>query len=461
MAKAIGNYEKDYGEFLKNLRRINALLELKQEQLSTNGNGIDDDDSDDNDDEIECAEEGDEDFIEEEVEADDDDGDDGDDDDEYQVIDDEAVYNQEWSSTSDKNDMEEDINNNNEENKEILPLTLQDKKLLRPNRVFASLPNELFNNVTSTTTLQQQPPTASANTSSYRPRWNLRDFEVGKEIGRGFYAIAYRARLKMDRPIVFVLKVLEKVQYRLVGGFYQILREIKNHSKLRHPNVVRFYDFVQDQKRIYLLIELCPYGDLMNYIRQCGPLSEPAAWFVFNQLVKATVYCHKAGVIHREIKPENVYIYDIKTITETGEKELTVKLGDFSCSAVLSYDDNATKKERKRSSICGTKEYFAPEMIEAGEHDSRVDTWCLGVFLFEILVSHTPFENDAETEEELYELIRCKRDLPFPSTLSSDVITLINDLLEKDVDKRPSLELLHERYSWFSPNSKCCNSITI
>jgi len=189
----VENYDRDYGDFLKNLRRINALLELKQEKLAAS-QGIDEDDDDDDDDDGDAIEVVDED--EEEIEAEDEEVDDVvDDDEEYQVIEDEDVYTQEWGSSISSSVIADEDNNNTELSIDLK--TPQDKKLLRPSRVFESLPDALFDNVVSTSTSSASTPLSSFSSApspsaSYRPRWNLRDFEVGNEIGRGFYAIVYR-----------------------------------------------------------------------------------------------------------------------------------------------------------------------------------------------------------------------------------------------------------------------------
>lgn len=247
--------------------------------------------------------------------------------------------------------------------------------------------------------------------------WCLEDFEIGRPLGKGQFGNVYLAREKRTKFIV-ALKVLYKRQIEKAGVEHQLRREIEIQSHLRHKNILRLYGYFYDEKRVYLILEFSPKGELFKELNRLGKFEEARAARYICSLARALKYCHSKHVIHRDIKPENLLL-GLK-----GE----VKIADFGWSVHA--------PTTKRQTMCGTIDYLPPEMILNQDHDTNADIWCLGVLAYEFLCGHAPFE--APDAKQTYERI-VKVDLKFPSHVSMEARDLIKRMLRKDPSKRMPL----------------------
>jgi len=260
-------------------------------------------------------------------------------------------------------------------------------------------------------------------------QWSLKDFEIGKPLGRGKFGSVYLAREKRTKYIV-AIKVLQKSQLLKAGVEHQLRREIEIQSHLRHRHILRMYGYFYDSKRIYLILEYSPGGELYKRLQTKGQFSEKTSARYISDLARALDYCHTKHVIHRDIKPENLLI------GAQGE----IKIADFGWSVHA--------PTSRRNTLCGTLDYLPPEMVEGREHDKQVDVWSLGVLLYEFLVGVPPFE--AEGHNATYRRIS-RVDLKFPSIVSEDARDLIRKLLVKDPCRRMALQDL-PRHPWVLRN---------
>lgn len=241
-------------------------------------------------------------------------------------------------------------------------------------------------------------------------QWSLENFEIGKPLGRGKFGSVYLAREKRTKYIV-ALKVLQKSQLLKAGVEHQLRREIEIQSHLRHRNILRMYGYFYDSKRIYLILEYSPGGELYKKLTARGRFSERVSARYICDLSQALSFCHQKHVIHRDIKPENLLV------GAHGE----IKIADFGWSVHA--------PSSRRNTLCGTLDYLPPEMVEGRDHDEMVDVWSLGVLLYEFLVGNPPFE--AEGHSATYRRIS-RVDLRFPPGVSPDAQDLIVKLLRKD-----------------------------
>lgn len=248
--------------------------------------------------------------------------------------------------------------------------------------------------------------------------WSLNDFEIGKPLGRGKFGSVYLAREKRTKYIV-AIKVLQKNQLMKAGVEHQLRREIEIQSHLRHRNILRMYGYFYDDRRIYLILEFSPGGELYKKLQAKGRFSERTSAKYISDLAEALSFCHQKHVIHRDIKPENLLVGYM------GE----VKIADFGWSVHA--------PTSRRNTLCGTLDYLPPEMVEGREHDEMVDVWSLGVLLYEFLVGNPPFE--AEGHSATYRRIS-RVDLRFPKEVAEDARDLIRRLLQKDPRKRMALD---------------------
>ncbi|XP_046639231.1 aurora kinase-like isoform X1 [Daphnia pulicaria] len=258
-------------------------------------------------------------------------------------------------------------------------------------------------------------------------KWSLDNFEIGRPLGKGKFGNVYLAR-EINTKYIVALKVLFKSQLQKCQMEHQLRREIEIQSHLQHPNVLRMHGYFYDETRIYLILEFAANGEMYKYLKRQpnGRFSEPQTANYMAQLADALIYCHARKVIHRDIKPENLLL------GFHGE----IKIADFGWSVHA--------PSSRRTTMCGTLDYLAPEMVEGRSHDERVDLWTLGILCYEFLVGSPPFEE--EKQDLTYRRI-CKVDLKFPAHLSTGAKDLIAKLLKPRAEDRIPLRKLLE-HSW-------------
>ncbi|XP_073903009.1 aurora kinase B isoform X2 [Castor canadensis] len=257
------------------------------------------------------------------------------------------------------------------------------------------------------------------------------DFEIGRPLGKGKFGNVYLAREKKSHFIV-ALKVLFKSQIEKEGVEHQLRREIEIQAHLQHPNILRLYNYFYDRRRIYLILEYAPRGELYKELQKSRTFDEQRTATIMEELSDALIYCHGKKVIHRDIKPENLLL------GLQGE----LKIADFGWSV------HAPSLRRK--TMCGTLDYLPPEMIEGRMHNEKVDLWCIGVLCYELLVGNPPFES--ASHNETYRRI-VKVDLKFPPSVSQGAQDLISKLLKHNPSERlPLAQVL--THPWVRAHSK-------
>lgn len=247
--------------------------------------------------------------------------------------------------------------------------------------------------------------------------WALGDFDIGRPLGKGRFGSVYLAREKEHKYIV-ALKVMHKHFVMKDGMEHQLRREIEIQSHLRHKNILRLFGYFWDSKRVYMILEYAPGGEVYKELVRRGRFEEKKAAHYVYAISRALRYCHSKHIIHRDIKPENLLI------GHKGE----LKIADFGWSV------HAPSSRRK--TLCGTVDYLAPEMVANEHHDEKVDIWSLGVLAYEFVCGRPPFEADSHTET--YRRI-VTVDLKFPSHVSVEARDFIRKLLKRNPAHRMDL----------------------
>ncbi|XP_077504640.1 aurora kinase A-B-like [Amblyomma americanum] len=248
--------------------------------------------------------------------------------------------------------------------------------------------------------------------------WCLKDFEIGRPLGKGKFGNVYLAREKETKFIV-ALKVMFKSQLQKNNVEHQLRREIEIQSHLRHPNILCLYNWFHDETRIYLILEYAPQGELYRHLTKAKRFTNQKAATYIYQLCNALKVCHSHKVIHRDIKPENLLLGC------NGE----IKIADFGWSVHA--------PSSRRETMCGTLDYLPPEMIEGAVYNEKVDHWALGILIYEFLVGKPPFE--ARTTQQTYRRI-CGAKVKFPRHVSADARDIIGKLLKRLPADRISLD---------------------
>jgi eukaryotic-like serine/threonine-protein kinase len=211
----------------------------------------------------------------------------------------------------------------------------------------------------------------------------LSKYELLDELGHGGMATVYRARdLRLDREVA--IKVIHKHLRESPEVRRRFAAEARVVAKLRHPSIVEVYDVsADDDPEKYLVVELSRGVTLRRILIQHGSLPPEAAAGIGLELSSALAHAHDAGVIHRDVKPENVLV----EVAHDGEADVRVKLTDFGIAKILDAQGVTSTGQ-----VLGSPAHMAPEQIEGGEVDGRADVFALGVLLYECMVGHLPFE---------------------------------------------------------------------
>ncbi|SMN22965.1 similar to Saccharomyces cerevisiae YMR001C CDC5 Polo-like kinase with multiple functions in mitosis and cytokinesis through substrate phosphorylation [Maudiozyma saulgeensis] len=258
-----------------------------------------------------------------------------------------------------------------------------------------------------------------------------KNYHRGHSLGEGGFARCFQ--MKDDAGKIYAAKTVAKISIKSEKTRKKLLSEIQIHKSMKHTNIVQFIDCFEDDVNVYILLEICPNGSLMDLLKKRKLLTEPEVRFFTTQICGAIKYMHSRRVIHRDLKLGNIFF----------DKDFNVKVGDFGLAATLGND-----RERKYT-ICGTPNYIAPEVLmgKHSGHSYEVDIWSVGVMIYALLIGKPPFQSkDVNT---IYERIKC-RDFSFPAEkpISSEAKLLIQDILSVDPLERPSIKEIMD-YLWF------------
>ena len=266
----------------------------------------------------------------------------------------------------------------------------------------------------------------SSNYSSIRQRYKILDV-----VGHGKFGIIYKAESKADSSKIVAIKVLKNNCYL---DRKSITEEIRILKELDHPNIVKYYEEIEDGPYIFIVTEFCSGGELFDRIAGKTVFNESEAAAIIEKLLCALNHCHSKGIAHRDIKPENI-------LYTSRDEHAEVKLIDFGLakrrSGALGYE-----------TMVGTPQYVAPEVIE-GNYTCECDIWSLGVVLHVMLSGLMPFVGD-NTEAILRSIqkIQLNFDHPVWNKVTPPAKDLLLKLLEPDAKKRlTAAEAL--KHEWF------------
>ena len=201
--------------------------------------------------------------------------------------------------------------------------------------------------------------------------------------------------------------------------------EINIQGRINHPNIIRLYNFYKYNNKCYLILEYASKGTLFDMIRKKNGLRESIAFYYFIQTLNAIYFLHLHSIIHRDLKPENLLI----------NENHILKLCDFGWSVKLNND--------KRTTFCGTVEYMAPEIIKKQKYDESIDVWSLGVLLYELVHSYSPFcSGDSDLKKIENNIVQ--NELEFKEGLSEEYKDLIKKILIKNSSKRIKIEEIYQ-----------------
>lgn len=259
------------------------------------------------------------------------------------------------------------------------------------------------------------------------PKTKLQFYKIGRFLGKGAFG-KVNLGLHILAGRLVAIKSFNKKKVDLEKLRRKIGYETMILSSMHHRNVVKIYETFETQRYYMISMEYISCGDLLSYVRKRTKLSEQVAKFIYKQIVLGIKHIHSRGIVHRDIKLDNILI-DIHS---------NIKICDFGVA-----------KKMKRSEIfydqCGTPAYIAPEiLLGQGYEGSPVDIWSSGVVLYAMLSGTVPFK--ASNIKDLHKLI-IKGQFPSVKGISSESQDLISRILDTDPNRRiRSDEIL--RHAW-------------
>ncbi|KAL5745382.1 hypothetical protein ACOSP7_026528 [Xanthoceras sorbifolium] len=254
----------------------------------------------------------------------------------------------------------------------------------------------------------------------------LSHYEMGEEVGRGHFGYTCSAKAKKGsfKGQDVAVKVIPKSKMTTAIAIEDVRREVKILRALTgHKSLVQFYEAYEDDDNVYVVMELCKGGELLDRIlSRGGKYSEEDAKAVMVQILSVVAFCHFQGVVHRDLKPEN-FLFTSK------EENSPLKAIDFGLSDYV-------KPDERLNDIVGSAYYVAPEVLHRS-YGTEADMWSIGVIAYILLCGSRPFW--ARTESGIFRAV-LKADpsfdeAPWPS-LSLEAVDFVKRLLNKDYRKR-------------------------
>lgn len=258
-------------------------------------------------------------------------------------------------------------------------------------------------------------------------------YRIGRRIARGGMASVHEATdTRLDRTVA--IKVMHPGLADDGDFTARFAREARAAARLSHPNVVAVYDQGEDDGSVYLAMEYVPGRTLRDVVREEAPLSPARALALVDPVLSALGAAHRAGLVHRDVKPENVLIAD----------DGRIKVADFGLAKAVSTDTHHTATT---GILLGTVSYLAPELLVDGRADARADVYAVGVILHELLTGRKPHEGESPIQVAYRHV---HEDVPPPSALVDGLPAYVDALVaratarERDLRPADAVVLQHQ-----------------
>lgn len=251
-------------------------------------------------------------------------------------------------------------------------------------------------------------------------------------IGKGNYSAVYKAHKNRGNYKLAAIKCIT-ISTLSKQSKDNLMNEINILKQIKSQHVVAMKQFTWDQRYIYLILEYCPGGNLAEFIKLKGSLSEFLTQHFVQQLTLGLECLHSKNIVHCDLKPENILL----SVPPLGScRNVKLKIADFGFSRRLQAN------QKYINGIKGSPQYMAPEILGLKPYSSQADMFSLGVIIFECLFGHAPYKtNDLNV---LYNHIMSSDPIKLPTTpfVSEDCASLLLGLLVKDQEKRLTFDEL-------------------
>jgi beta-lactam-binding protein with PASTA domain len=242
---------------------------------------------------------------------------------------------------------------------------------------------------------------------------------VESRIAAGGMATVYRALdRRLDREVA--LKVMHDNLAVDDEFVYRFVREARAAARLSHPNVVQVFDQGSDEGTLYLAMEYLPGRTLRDVLAERGALTPRESVSVLEPVLGALGAAHRAGIVHRDVKPENVIL------TDDGR----IKVADFGLAGAITGPISSTAN----GELLGTVAYLSPELVSRGVADARADVYAAGIMVFELLTGKQPFTGDDPlmvAYRHVHEVV------PAPTSVSPELPYAFDDVVLRSTSRNP------------------------
>ncbi|KAF9731127.1 Fatty acyl-CoA synthetase and RNA processing-associated kinase 1 [Paraphaeosphaeria minitans] len=317
------------------------------------------------------------------------------------------------------------------------------------------------------------------HSTSSAKRSRFGNYILGQTLGEGEFG-KVKMGWKKDSSVEVAIKLIRRETLGSNANRLQkIYREIHILRGLEHPNIVRLHEMVETERHIGIILEYASGGELFDYILNHRYLKDSAARRLFAQLISGVGYLHKRGIVHRDLKLENLLLDRNRNIiiTDFGfantfdandelSEDIEFNLGnkDYIKAMGLEGTDAARRGDLMQTS-CGSPCYAAPELVVSDSlyTGRKVDVWSCGVILYAMLAGYLPFDDDPANPEGdninlLYKYI-VSTPLTFPEYVTPHARDLLKRILVPDPRKRADLFEV-ARHSWLSDYAHVVSFIT-
>ncbi|KAA6379414.1 MAG: putative serine/threonine-protein kinase Nek2, partial [Streblomastix strix] len=248
------------------------------------------------------------------------------------------------------------------------------------------------------------------------------EYLVKKPFGEGGQSRTFLGEKGAMSNKFFILKL---VRYFTDKEQQQVDQEIEQLERLKSPYTVRLICSFVDRTDMCMVFEFCERGDLRNEIAELQklPIKERvmSVWEIFAQMALSMNHLHTHDVVHRDVKPENIFVM----------ADRSVKMGDFGLLKLLT-DQSYAK------TVVGTKPYMAPEVFTKKRMDKRSDMYSLGIVVFELLTGKHPFA--ADTEQAMIDKIRKNEVAKLPEQVPKELADIVMKMMNPNEHRRPPIE---------------------